>query len=116
MTTHNMNLDEKWFNKIADNSKKYEARLYDSKRQLVKLNDVIVFACAHKTVKRTVVEIGIFDSWLDALHKTGTEVLLPGISSIEEGLWIYHDIPGYKTGAAQYGVVVFKLASSAELF
>ena len=40
---HEMNLNEKPFEEINSNIKKVELRLYDEKRQKIKLNDYIIF-------------------------------------------------------------------------
>lgn len=45
MTTHTMNLRKEPFNKIKNGSKIVESRLYDEKRQLIKIGDIITFTC-----------------------------------------------------------------------
>lgn len=58
--THKMKLNDEPFNKIATGSKNIELRLYDEKRQLIKVGDNIVFS--NKTGKQITVKV-------IALHK-----------------------------------------------
>lgn len=41
MKTHEMNLQPKYFDFIKDGTKRIELRLYDEKRQLIRLGDII---------------------------------------------------------------------------
>ena len=43
MKTHEMNLQPKYFDFIKDGTKRIELRLYDEKRQLIRLGDIIEF-------------------------------------------------------------------------
>lgn len=43
MTTHNLNLQDKFFNYIQNGTKRIELRLFDEKRQKIQLNDHIIF-------------------------------------------------------------------------
>lgn len=43
MATHEMNLQQKYFNFIKDGTKRIELRLFDEKRQKIQLNDIIEF-------------------------------------------------------------------------
>lgn len=45
MTTHTMNLQKEPFDKIKNGTKIIESRLYDEKRQLIKVGDAITFIC-----------------------------------------------------------------------
>lgn len=44
MTTHQMNLQPKYFDFIKDGTKRIELRLYDEKRQTIQLGDIIEFS------------------------------------------------------------------------
>ncbi len=44
MTTHEMNLQPKYYDFIKDGTKRIELRLYDEKRQKIALGDIIEFA------------------------------------------------------------------------
>ena len=43
------------------------------------------------------------------LEYEGLENVLPGCSSVEEGVAIYHGFPGYRQGEAQHGVAAFQI-------
>ena len=44
MTTHEMNLQPKYFDFMKDGTKRIELRLYDEKRSQIELGDVIEFS------------------------------------------------------------------------
>ena len=44
MTTHHMNLQEKYFNFIKNGTKRIELRLFDEKRQNIRVGDTIKFS------------------------------------------------------------------------
>ena len=68
MTTHQMKLTLKPFNKIASGQKIIESRLYDEKRQLLKINDLIEFTCTENSQKITTIIDNLY------LYKSFTEL------------------------------------------
>ena len=58
--THYMKLNGLPFEKIKDGSKTIELRLYDEKRQKIKVGDKICFSCKADTVTATVKALHIF--------------------------------------------------------
>ena len=59
MTTHQMNLQPKYFNFIKDGTKRIELRLFDEKRQKIQLGDIIDFSDSEENHINTEV-VGLF--------------------------------------------------------
>lgn len=64
---HEMNLLRDPFDRIAEGSKTVEMRLYDEKRQRIRVGDEIVFSCAdllNRPLRVRVVSIDVFEDFL----------------------------------------------------
>lgn len=58
MTHHQMNLRKEPFNKIKNGIKIVESRLYDEKRQSVKIGDCVTFLCTDgENVEKLITEV-----------------------------------------------------------
>ena len=57
ITKHKMNLCREPFDMIASGEKTIELRLYDEKRQLVKVGDTIIFTDLENTDKKIITEV-----------------------------------------------------------
>ena len=108
MRLHSMNLQDEHFNNIKSGKKIYECRIYDEKRKNLALLDCIVFNCKNKHHKVFITELSYFDSFENALTSKSLERILPDITSITEGVSIYHNIDGYAEKEAQMGVICIK--------
>ena len=102
MTVHNMTLKQPYYEYIRSGYKTIELRLYDSKRQLIRPGDEIVFQNGDMT--NTVVVKGLvraenFESLFDIIDvkKTGLETKERAIDIMEE----FYD----KDAQAKFGVV-----------
>lgn len=64
---HTMNLQDKPFNSIKKGTKTIELRLYDEKRQKIKIGDIIEFNNNYNNeiIRTKVVKIYVFDSFTD---------------------------------------------------
>ena len=70
--THNFKLKEEPFRLIESGKKTIELRLYDEKRQRVKVGDTIVFALdtnTDTTLEATVIKLHLFDSF-ESLYRS----------------------------------------------
>ena len=63
--TYNMKLQNDPFNKIKNGTKTIEMRLYDEKRQLLKINDTIIFTNinSEETIKTKIINLYQFPSF-----------------------------------------------------
>ena len=110
-SVHTMKINKHWFDLIITEDKEYEIRLFDFKRELIKVGEFIEFICneTSRTAFLVVIEITKYDTFKQALENTDLTKVLPGVASIEEAIEIYYDIPGYKEGEEIFGVIVFKI-------
>ena len=114
MKIHSMTLDAQHFQNVVSNKKIYELRVFDKKRRDILLGNKIIFTKknSNETATKTISKILLFDNFRDALSTINLEELLPGISSLDDGVRLYENIPHstgtYKQGAQQFGLVMFK--------
>ena len=109
--TH-MHLDTIYYNYIKDGKKIYETRVYDEKRQKLKLLDIIEFKDRQSgdVFTATVVELAYFDNFREAIASVGVKKVLPNAKSLEDGISIYEnfDNGNYKLNAQKFGVLRMK--------
>ena len=111
MTTNlEMKLDTIYFDYIKGGKKVYETRVYDEKRQKIKLKDIVLFKDrgSKKTFKAQIVELSWFKTFKDAIEDSGVKKVLPNARSLEDAIKIYEGFPNYKSGAKKYGVLRLK--------
>ena len=110
--THNMHLDTVYYNYIKDGKKIYETRVYDEKRQQIKLLDIIEFKDRQsgEVFEAKVVELAYFDDFREAISSVGIKKVLPNAKSMEKGISIYEnfDDGNYKLNAQKFGVLRMK--------
>ena len=110
---HTMKLSNPWYGLVKDDVKKFEIRLYDEKRQDIKLNDLIKFTdtTGENEFFKRVDHLSVHKTCELSLKKAGLKKALPGIKSFAEGIKVYHSIPGYKEGEAKYRTLLIGLQS-----
>lgn len=84
---HIMKLKEQYFNCIKDGSKKYEIRLNDEKRQLIKVGDFIEFQKEPELEEKIIVkveELLYFNNFNELLNKLDISILAPSNVSKED--------------------------------
>ena len=109
-----MNLDSIYFNYIKKKIKLYETRVYDDKRQKIKLLDKVKFK--EKGSKRffnaIITELSYFSNFREAIIPVGIKKILPNARSLDDGVKIYENFPhsegNYKKGAKKFGVLRMK--------
>ena len=111
-----MKLDTIYFNYIKNGIKLYETRVYDKKRQEVKLLDTVTFRDrgSSNVFKATITELSYFGTFKEALENAGIKKVLPNAKSLKDGIKIYEKFPHgeggtFKDGATKYGVIRMKL-------
>lgn len=102
-----MNLDDVHYKNIKSGNKKFEIRVFDIKRQKLKLLDKIEFINKKlgNKIQMTIIELKWFNNFKSALEDTPIEYVLPGIKSLNEGVNLYESFPNYKENADKYGVI-----------
>ena len=111
ITTHEMKLRPEPFGKIRSGSKTIELRLYDEKRQKIRIGDVIEFVCTEDSemIRATVKALHRFDSFTE-LYNT-LPLLQCGYTAEDVDRAQPSDMEAYYSAQEQqkYGVVGIEL-------
>ncbi len=76
MKTHEMNLQDKYFNFIKNGTKQIELRLFDEKRQKIQLGDIIEFSnSTDESIQTQVIGLLRYKSFDDLLKDFDTAIL-----------------------------------------
>lgn len=116
-----MNLDKIYFDYIKNKIKKYEIRVYDPKRQKIKLLEEVIFfdRGSKRKFKAIITELAWFPNFEEAIEPVGIKKVLPNANSLDDGIKIYeafpHDEGNYKKGANKYGVLRMKFKIDIKL-
>lgn len=109
-----MKLDTIYYDYILEGKKIYETRVYDDKRQKIKLKDVVLFkdVGSKRTFKATITELSYFKTFKEAIESSGVKKILPNAKSVDDAIKLYEGFPhstgNYKKGAKKYGVLRLK--------
>jgi len=110
-----MKLDTIYFSYIKDRVKLYETRVYDKKRQEIKLLDIVKFTdkTSNNMFEAKITELSYFKTFKGAIEGVGIKKILPNARSLKDGIKIYEKFPHgeggtYKDGAKKYGVLRMK--------
>ena len=109
-----MHLDTLYFDYIKNKIKKYETRVYDPKRQKIKLLEEVTFfdRGSKQKFQAQITELAWFPNFKEAIEPVGIKKVLPNVRSLADGVKTYeafpHDEGNYKKGAVKYGVLRMK--------
>lgn len=105
-----MHLEPVYFNAIKNGVKIYETRVFDEKRQKLKLLDDIKFIerGTNKSFVKKISELSYYTNFEDAIKDVGIRKVLPNVRSLQDGVKLYESFPGYKDGAKKNGVLRIK--------
>lgn len=110
-----MKLDSIYYNYIKNKEKIYETRIFDEKRQKLKLLDVVTFyeKETKNSFKARITELSFFKNFKDAIQPVSIKKVLPNAKSLKEGVEIYNKFPHgeggtFKDAAKKYGVLRMK--------
>lgn len=107
-------ISEPWFSLIAVGSKTVEGRLYQDDWTQMKEGDYIdwynldLTPFIDREIRTIIVSKSIYPCFQSYLYNEGLEKTLPSISSIDDGLKIYH-IYYTPQDEKKYGVIALKL-------
>ena len=116
--THDLTLDDIYYNYISNGEKVYELRINDDKRKNMKESDYVNFYNRmnkdDKIIKTKIIQRKEYKSFLEAITDIGYKQLMPQTNSIDEAVNIYEKIDNgnYFKEAQLKGVVVFKIELS----
>lgn len=103
---------------ILDSNKEVEGRVPDLRKSekhyhLIQPKDILSFRVVDKSIqpiesiKHTSFEVSYnkkYDSVREYLESEGLKRALPEAKSIEDGITVYHNLPGYKERISQVGI------------
>ena len=109
MTTHQMNLQPKYFDFIKNGTKRIELRLYDEKRQQIKLGDSIEFSKSeNEKFKVRVIGLLRYETFSDLFNDFNISVLADQSMTKQELLNVLQEFYTPEK-QAQYGVLGIRL-------
>mgnify|MGYP001018723597 FL=1 len=109
MTTHQMNLQSKYFDFIKNGTKRIELRLYDEKRQQIKLGDSIEFSKSeNEKFKVRVIGLLRYETFSDLFNDFNISVLADQSMTKQELLNVLQEFYTPEE-QAQYGVLGIRL-------
>ena len=109
MTTHQMNLQPKYFDFIKNGTKRIELRLYDEKRQQIKLGDSIEFSKSeNEKFKAKVIGLLRYETFSDLFNDFDISVLADQFMTKQELLNVLQEFYTPEK-QAQYGVLGIRL-------
>ena len=108
---HEMKLSKPWYKLVKTGQKNIEGRIYDDKRKLLNVNDIIKFSDKEgkNVFSKKIIKLEIYKDFDSAIRRAKLKNILPGIRTYKEGVKIYHDIPSYKENAKKFGVILIYL-------
>lgn len=101
-----------FFDQIIDGTKTVEGRLFKPKLHHLKVLSTLQIVLSDSSLKCVDVQIiGLrtYTSFEQMLLKEGVQNCLPGVSTLSEGIAIYHSFPEYRELEKEYGVLAIKL-------
>ncbi|MFC1656655.1 ASCH domain-containing protein [Patescibacteria group bacterium] len=101
--------DKLFFNAIKDGLKKIETRAGSPAYLKIKENDILVFACSGKKIRKKIKTIHHFKSVEQLLNKFNFKDIMPLVSSKKEAIKTWYTFPGYKERLEKYGILAFVL-------
>ena len=109
MTTHQMNLQSKYFDFIKNGTKRIELRLYDEKRQQIKLGDSIEFSKSeNEKFKAKVIGLLRYETFSDLFNDFDISVLADQFMTKQELLNVLQEFYTPEK-QVQYGVLGIRL-------
>lgn len=105
-----MRLDKKFFELVKNGSKKYELRVNDAKRKLLKEEDFIKFSCREDMTQKVVTRVKkleYFSNFNEAVNKLPVDEIVSGYTK-EELINEYNRIYSAEE-VSKYGVVAIKI-------
>lgn len=103
-----MKLDPEYYEAIFTGVKTGELRVFDEKRQSLKLRDNITFTSREngEQFARRVNGLMWFPTFREAIEYWGVRKLLPNCHTEKDGIRTYEEFSNYKEDAEKYGVVL----------
>lgn len=107
---HSMKLQGKYFNEISTGIKRYEGRIFDEKRRILNLLDIIEFTndSNGEILRAQITELSFYKTFRDGLSQKDYKYIVPSANSLDKAEQLYMNIPGYREKEAEFGTVFIK--------
>lgn len=108
---YKINLQDRWWNLVAQGAKTIEGRLFKDHHSRVKINSPFEIRNTDtgKIITGIIVNTTFYPTFESMLVNKGLKHVLPGITNLIDGINIYYSIPGYQLGERNYGVIAIEL-------
>lgn len=110
-----MKLNDPYFDQIKNNVKTIEGRLYDEKRQKLKVNDIIEFKHDSKEpYTKKIIKLQVFKDkkFNDVIKKDNYKLMIPDAKTKEDAIKVYNDIYT-KDKQENFGVVLIHFSDNS---
>jgi len=102
----------KYYEAILDGSKTWEGRTNTPRYATLRPDDEFIFHHAEDVSKPAftalILDVQKFDNFSDMLEGRVQE-FLPGVETLQEGIQVYENIPGYREQAKEHGATAFRV-------
>jgi ASC-1-like (ASCH) protein len=110
----NLRLKKIYFDLIKNGKKTVEGRINTAKYRNMRPGDKIQFSLDQdgknsETLVCIVEKITVYPDFFSMLCAEGIENMLPGITTIEDGVSLYENFPGYKSSVQENGALAIKI-------
>ncbi len=102
-------LKREYFLLVKNGKKTVEGRIKTGPFKNARQDDVITFKNGEDRVRCRITDVVSYNSFKEMLEREGLENCLPGVRSLEEGVRIYNNIPGYADKAFRFGVIALRI-------
>jgi len=106
------NLQKQYFDLIKTGKKTVEGRINSGSFQNLRVGSKIKFFEQNDPrnfLICEVIEINSYSSFREMLESEGVENMLPSTKSLEQGVKVYEQIPGFKKRCEKYGCLGLKI-------
>lgn len=106
-----LSLKQCYFDAIKSGIKTVEGRLNSHKFKDLKSGMTIIFSSVdtHETIICTVISIHVYATFEEMLIHEGLENMLPGVTSLDEGVNLYENFEGYCEGVRKVGALAITI-------
>ena len=107
----NLSLRQQYFDAIKLGLKTVEGRLNSPKFKDLKPGMNISFTSVNtnEIIVYTVEAMNVYANFTDMLQSEGVDKMLPGITSIDEGVALYENFPGYRDDVKKSGALAIRI-------
>ncbi len=111
----NLSLRQQYFDAIKSGLKTVEGRLNSPKFKDLKPGMNISFTSVNtnETIVYTVEAMNVYANFTDMLQGESVDKMLPGITSLDEGVALYESFPGYKDEVKKVGALAIRIQKSS---